>query len=150
MDLSKILSISGKPGLYKLIGEAKSNLIVESLTDGKRTPAFPHERISSLKEISIYTSDEDVPLNEVFKKLHEVQEGKPVDNPKGMDSNALKALFEKVLPDYDKEAVYTSDMKKVFTWYNTLLNNDLLDFSEEEETEESKEKSTDSDKPAAE
>ena len=151
MDLSKILSISGKPGLYKLIGEAKSNLIVESLIDGKRTPAFPHERISSLKEISIYTSDEDVPLNVVFKNLHEIQDGKPVDDPKHMDSNALKTLFEKVLPDYDKEAVYTSDMKKVFTWYNALLENDLLDFSEEEkENEETKDSSAETDKPAAE
>ena len=149
MDLSKILSISGKPGLYKLIGEAKSNLIVESLTDGKRTPAFPHERISSLKEISIYTSNEDIPLDEVFKSLHEIQEGKPVESPKNMDSNVLKGLFEKVLPDYDKDAVYTSDMKKVFIWYNILLNNDLLDFSEEEK-EESKDDSAETDKPAAE
>ncbi len=133
MDLSKILSISGKPGLYKLIGEAKSNLVVESLLDGKRGPAFPHERISSLKEISIYSASEDVPLKDVFKSLHDVQNGQPVDNVKKMDSNALKALFEKVLPDYDKDAVYTSDMKKVFTWYNLLLEKDLLDFTEEAE-----------------
>jgi len=150
MDLSKILSISGKPGLYKLIGEAKSNIIVESLTDGKRAPAFPHERISSLKEISIYTSDEDVPLDVVFKNLYEIQEGKPVNNPKNMDSNALKTLFEKVLPNYDKDAVYTSDIKKVFTWYNILLNNDLLDFPEEEVKEETKDDNADTDKPAAE
>lgn len=149
MDLSKILSISGKPGLYILIGEAKSNIIVESLLDGKRTPAFPHERISSLKEISIYTSNEDVPLDEVFKSLHEIQEGKPVDDPKRMSSNAIKTLFEQILPDYDKEAVYTSDMKKVFTWYNLLLNKDLLDFSEEEK-EENKENSTETETKAAE
>ncbi|MBE0651363.1 MAG: DUF5606 domain-containing protein [Bacteroidales bacterium] len=149
MDLSKILSISGKPGLYKLVGEAKSNLVVESLIDGKRGPAFPHERISSLKEISIYAANEDVPLKEVFKNLHEIQNGKPVENVKNMDSNSLKALFEKVLPDYDKDAVYTSDMKKVFGWYNILLNKDLLDFSEEEENkEEAKEDSAEA--PAAE
>ncbi len=135
MDLSKILSISGKPGLYKLIGEAKSNLVVESLIDGKRGPAFPHERISSLKEISIYAANEDVPLDVVFKNLHEIQNGAPVENAKNMDSNSLKVLFEKVLPDYDKDVVYTSDMKKVFSWYNALLSNNLLDFLEEEKEE---------------
>lgn len=135
MDFSKILSIAGKPGLYKLVGEAKSNLVIESLADGKRIPAFPHERISSLKEISIYTSQEDVPLQEVLKKLNKIQNGKAVENPKNMDSKALKALFEKVLPEYDKDVVYTSDMKKVFTWYNILVNNDLLDFSEDKKEE---------------
>lgn len=145
MDLSKILSISGKPGLYKLIGESKSNLIVESLIDGKRGPAFSHERISTLKEISIYTDGEDMPLAEVFKKINGLQEGKPVPNPKSASSNEIKALFEKVLPDYDREAVYVSDMKKVFGWYNFLLEKEMLDFSEEEEEndpEEVKENTT--------
>ena len=145
MDLSKILSISGKPGLYKLVGEAKSNLIVESLIDGKKMPAFAHERISSLQEISIYTTNEDLPLYDVLKKLHEMQEGKAVDNPKKMDSKALKALFEQVVPNYDQDAVYVSDMKKIFIWYNLLLEKDLLDFSEEEVKESEKgEEDTDS------
>jgi len=138
MDLSKILSISGKPGLYKLVGEAKSNIIVESLTDGKKIPAFSHERISSLHEISIYTNNEDLPLYDALKKLDEIQEGKAIENPKKMDSKALKALFEKVVPDYDQDAVYVSDMKKIFTWYNLLLEKDLLDFSEEETEEPEK------------
>lgn len=133
MDLSKILSISGKTGLYKLVGEAKNNLVVESIPEGKRTPAFPHERISSLQEISIYTAKEDVPLKEVLKNIYELKEGKAVESPKKMDSNAVKTLFEEVLPDYDQDAVYVSDMKKVFNWYNILLNGDLLDFTEEEE-----------------
>jgi hypothetical protein len=132
MDLSKILSISGKPGLYKMVGEAKNNLIVESLTDGKRGPAFPHERISSLQEISIYTETDDASLEDVLKNLHEIQEGKPAPNPKKASSKELKELFEKALPDYDKDAVYVSDIKKVFNWYNTLLAKDLLDFSEED------------------
>lgn len=136
MDLSKILSISGKPGLYMLVGESKSNLIVESLIDGKRSPAFSHERISTLKEISIYTESEDVPLEEVFKKIHEQQDGKPVLNPKSASSDEIKALFDKVLPDYDRDAVYVSDMKKVFGWYNFLLEKDMLDFSEQEQEEE--------------
>jgi len=138
MDLSKILSISGKPGLYKLVGEAKSNIIVESLTHGKKIPAFSHERISSLHEISIYTNNEDLPLYDALKKLDEIQEGKAIENPKKMDSKALKALFEKVVPDYDQDAVYVSDMKKIFTWYNLLLEKDLLDFSEEETEEPEK------------
>jgi hypothetical protein len=132
MDLSKILSISGKPGLFKLVGEAKSNIIVESLIDGKKIPAFAHERISSLHEISIYTHGEDLPLHEVLKNLYTIQEGKAVENPKKMDGKALKSLFEKAAPDFDEDAVYSSDMKKVFTWYNLLLEKDLLDFSEEE------------------
>lgn len=136
MDLSKILSISGKPGLYKLIGESKSNLIVESLIDGRRGPAFSHERISTLKEISIYTDGEDISLEQVFKKINEFQDGKPVPNPKSASSNEIKALFEKILPEYDRDAVYVSDMKKVFGWYNFLLEKEMLDFSEVEETED--------------
>lgn len=136
MDLSKILSISGKTGLYKLVGEAKNNLVVESIPEGKRTPAFPHERISSLQEISIYTSKEDVPLGDVLKSLYELKEGKAVESPKKMDSKAVKALFEEVLPDYDQDAVYVSDMKKVFNWYNILLNGNMLDFTEEEKKKE--------------
>ena len=136
MDLSKILSISGKPGLFKLIGETKSNLVVESMIDGKRGPAFSHERISTLEEISIYTESEDVPLKKVFKKLHEKYGEEPVPNPKKASSNDIKKYFEEILPDYDKEQVYVSDMKKVFTWYNFLLEKGLMEFSEEEETTE--------------
>lgn len=118
--------------MYRMIGEAKNNIVVESLIDGKKGPAFSHERISSLKEISIYTETEDVPLYEVFKKIHEMEEGKAVLNPKKASAEEVKELFGKVLPDYDKEAVYISDMKKVFTWYNFLLEKDILDFTEDE------------------
>ncbi len=92
MDLSKILSISGKPGLYKLVGESKSSLVVESMIDGKRGPAFSHERISTLKEISIYSDNEDVPLEDVFKKIYEMQDGKAVFDPKKASSNQIKEL----------------------------------------------------------
>lgn len=136
MDFSKILSIAGKPGLFKLIGEAKNNIVVESLTDGKKQPAFSHERISSLKEISIYTETGDEPLEDVLKKIFEVQQAKPVENVKKMSGNDLKTLFEKAVPDYDKDAVYVSDMKKVFTWYNILLEKGLLDFQEEKNEDE--------------
>ena len=141
MDLSKILSIAGKPGLFKMVGEAKNGIVVESLTDGKRIPAFSHERISSLKEISIYTEDEDMPLYDIFKNLYEKLEAKPVESPKKLGSKAMKALFAEVVPNYDSDAVYSSDMKKVFSWYNQLLEKDILDFTEEVEskTDENKE-----------
>lgn len=132
MDLSKILSIAGKPGLFKLVGEAKNNIVVESLTDGKRGPAFSHERISTLEEISIYTESGDVPLKDVLKNINEKQDGKPITGLKKLSSNDLKKLFVEVLPDYDQEAVYVSDIKKVFNWYNFLLERDMLDFTEEE------------------
>ena len=139
MDFSKILSISGKPGLHKMVGESKNGLIVESLTDGKKFPAFSHERISSLKEISIYTETGDISLKEVLKRMKEIQDGKPVDNPKKASSSDLKVLFEQFVPDYDKDAVYVSDMKKVFAWYNLLQEKDMLDFTDEEEENETTE-----------
>ncbi len=144
MDLSKILSISGKPGLYLMVGEAKNNLIVESLLDGKKIPSFAHDRVSTLKEISIYTDTEDVALEQVFKNINEHTGGKAVDNPKKTSGEALKATFSAILPDYDRDAVYVSDIKKIFTWFNLLLEKDLLDFSEdaEEESEENSEEET--------
>ncbi len=148
MDLSKILSIAGKPGLYKLAGEAKNNLVVESLTDGKRMPAFAHERISSLQEISIYTTGEDLPLHDALKMVYEMTGGQPVENPKKMSSARLKELFKQAIPDYDEDSVYVSDMKKVFTWYNLLLEKGMLDFSEEEEEEKTEGK--EAGKPVAE
>ncbi len=136
MDLTKILSISGKPGLFLMVGDAKNKIIVESLTDGKRYPAFSHDKISSLKEISIYTETDDLPLEDAFKNLFKALDGKPVENPKKMASADLKALFEKAVPDYDKESVYVSNMKSVFSWYNLLVQKNLIDL-EDEEIEES-------------
>lgn len=135
MDLSKILSISGKPGLYLMVGEAKNNLIVESLLDGKKIPSFAHDRVSTLKEISVYTETEDVALETVFKNINDHTEGKAVDNPKKASGDELKSTFAKILPDYDRDAVYVSDIKKIFGWYNLLLEKELLDFSEEEPEE---------------
>lgn len=135
MDLSKILSISGKPGLYLMVGEAKNNLIVESLVDGKKSPSFAHDRVSTLKEISIYTDTEDVPLEQVLKNIFNYTEGKALDNPKKASGESLKSLFSEILPDYDRDAVYVSDIKKIFSWYNLLLEKELLDFSDDEKSE---------------
>ena len=143
MDLSKILSISGKPGLYLMVGEAKNNLIVESLLDGKKIPSFAHDRVSTLKEISIYTETEDVALEKVLKSIYDHTEGKAIDGPKKTSGNSLKETFAQILPDYDRDSVYVSDIKKIFSWYNLLLEKDLLDFTEvEEETSNDEVEST--------
>ena len=145
MDLSKILSISGKPGLFKLVGQTKSGAIVESLLDQKRFPVFPHDKISSLEEISIFTTDEDLPLKEVMKKISEKENGGPALDPKSGNDLVWK-YFAEVLPEFDKDRVYVSDVRKVLSWYNLLLEKELLDFSEVEE--ETKEETTD-EAPAA-
>ena len=147
MDLSKILSISGKPGLYKMLAQTKNGLVVESLLDGKRFTAFSHERVSTLEEISIYTEDEDMPLKEVLKAIYEKQDGKAAISSKS-EGDELKSFFEEAVPEYDKENVYVSDIKKVINWYNTLHEHDLLDFTEEEEKKE-EETPKEEKKPAA-
>lgn len=131
MDLSKILAISGKPGLYMMIAQTKNGLVVESLQDGKKFTAFSHERISTLEEISIYTTDEDRPFRDILKAIYDLQEGKAALSHKSKNDE-LKAFFEKAVPDYDKDNVYVSDIKKVINWYNTLHEHKLLDFTEEE------------------
>ena len=136
MDLSKIVSISGKPGLYMIKSQAIGRIIVESLVDGKCTPAFAHDRMSSLEEISIFSTDEDRPLKEVFKMINEKM-GEKVDfDFKKASNDQLRAKFLEVMPDYDQEAVYPSDMKKGFAWYQMLMDKNLLDFTEEEKPAE--------------
>lgn len=139
MDLSKILAISGKPGLFQMLSQAKTGFIVESLTDGKRFPVFAHERVSTLEEISIFsTGDEDLPLKEVFRKMFGKTSGNPGPDVKA-DADELKAFFQDAIPEYDPERVYVSDMKKAIAWYNLLLEKSLLDFSEEESDKAGKE-----------
>lgn len=132
MDLTEILSITGKPGLYKMVANVKNGLIVESLIDKKRFPVFAHERISSLEEISIFTNDEDMPLKEVLKKITDHLNNAPIDEYL-KTSQTQKDLFKTVIPDYDEERVYTSHIKKILAWYKLLQENDLLNFEEEEE-----------------
>ncbi len=132
MDLSKIVSISGKPGLYVVKSQAIGRLIVESVVDGKCTPAFARDRMSSLEEISIFSTDEDRPLKEVFKMIHEKMGDKVDFDFKKASNDELREKFAFVMPDYDEDAVYPSDMKKVFAWYQMLMDKNLLDFTEEE------------------
>lgn len=135
MDLKEILSVSGKPGLFKTIAQTKSGVIIESLIDGKRIQAFASDKISSLGEISIFTTTEDMPLREVFRLIHEKSGDQPAPDSKA-DDKTLKAFFETVIPDYDRERVYTSHIRKLVQWYNLLIANDINDFSAPvEETE---------------
>jgi hypothetical protein len=143
MDLSKILAITGKPGLYLVISQTKSGALVESIIDKKRIPVFATEKLSSLNDISIFTTDEDLPLKAVLKAIYEKENGgKCIDHKS--DNNALKKYMEEVVPNFDKDRVYVSDIKKLFSWYNLLQQENLLDFSEEtennEKTEDSAEK----------
>jgi len=137
MDLSKILAISGKPGLYKHIAQSKTGIVVESISDGKRGSAFASDQISSLSDISIFTTDEDIKLEDVFKKIYEKEEGKKAISPKSSSSD-IKTYFEQVLPEYDKDRVYVSDIKKVLKWYNLLSENNILEFKEEKESKDGK------------
>ncbi|TLX73519.1 hypothetical protein E9993_15180 [Labilibacter sediminis] len=136
--LKGILAVSGQSGLYKLISQAKSSIIVESLKDGKRMPAYATSRISALEDISIFTEEGDVKLIDVFKNIFEKENGGQAISHKS-SGNELKKYFEGILPDYDKDRVYVSDIKKVYMWYNLLLEKDVFKFDEEEATEESKE-----------
>src|SRR5574344_1119111 len=134
MDLSKILSISGKPGLFTLISQAKSGALIESLLDGKRQTAFANAKISSLQDISIFTIDEDIPLVKVFQEIYKKEDGKDCIDPTS-DSEKLIAYMKEIVPNFDSERVYVSDMKKLFTWYNLLNSNGLIDLKEENEAE---------------
>lgn len=127
MDLKDILSISGKPGLYKNVAQSKTGVIVESLLDGKRFQAFASEKISSLGEISVFTENEDLPLREVFRKMKTYLEGKSAPDTKA-DDKTFQAFFEAVLPQYDREKVYLSHIRKMASWYNLLIANGIDDF----------------------
>ena len=135
--LTKILSVTGRPGLYKLISTNKNMNIVESLTDGKRIPVYLHEKIVALSDVSIYTNEGDTPLRDVLKKIKEKEEGNKVAlNAKSSGKDYFNYL-EEVLPDYNKESVYASDVKKLISWYNTLIDSNIdLEEAEEETTEE--------------
>ena len=138
MELKDIVAINGKPGLYEIKAQSKGGIIVESLIDSKRFPITVTHNISALNEIAIYTYEEEIPLRIVLKTIGEKEEGKEAINPKE-SGKVLTSYFREVLPDFDEERVYTSNIKKVLQWYN-LLASKGFDFAsikeEEEETEE--------------
>jgi len=130
-DLSKILAISGQSGLFLYISQARNGAIVEALSDKKRTSVGMTNKITSLADISIYTDDEEVKLQQVFLNMKEVLGDADAPTAKSKPEE-LKALFEKALPDYDRDRFYVSHMKKVVEWYNALKNYASLDFVEPE------------------
>ena len=133
-DLSKILSISGQHGLYRYLAQARGGAIVESLADGKRTVAGAKNRITTLEDISIYTSEGETKLREVFLKMKDTLGDSPAPGAKA-DAEELKALFSKALPDYDENRFYVSHMRKVVEWYNEIMERASFDFVDPEEKE---------------
>ena len=134
-----ILAITGKPGLYKLISHGNRMLIVESLTDKKRLPAYGTDKIISLADIAMYTDADEVPLNEVLAsvKKHENGAVAAIDTKKA-SADELRNWFAEILPNFDRDRVYNNDIKKLISWYNILVNAGEDDFSspEEEKAEE--------------
>lgn len=136
--LKKILSIAGRPGLYKLVNRGNNMLIVESLLDGKRSPAYARDKVIGLGDIAIYTDTEDIPLSKVLESVKEKANGQPIDF-KALGNAGIKQLFESALPDYDRDRVYAGDMKKVLQWYNLLLKVGITEYADIEEDDKEEE-----------
>ena len=134
MEFNKIIAVTGKPGLFEVVSQTKTGVIVESLDDKKRFPITSTQNISMLENIAIYTYEEEVLLLEVFKKIFKKEEGKEAISHKE-SGKKLEAYFSEILPEYDEERVYTSNIKKVVQWYNILVKAGL-DFSKIEATKE--------------
>jgi len=130
MKLSEIIAVKGMSGLYKTIAQAKGSVIVESLEDKKRMPIYATQQVNSLEAISVYCQDKDIPLADVFKKIAEKENKGPALDHKSSEADMLK-YFVEVLPDFDKERVHASDIRKMLMWYNILQKNNMLDFEEE-------------------
>ena len=136
--LKTILSISGKPGLFKLISQGKNMLIVESISaDKKRIPAYGNEKVISLADIAMYTNDSEVSLKEVLASVLKKENGELASiDAKKSTSDQLRTYFAEILPDFDRDRVYVTDIKKLISWYNILVTNGITDFEAEESTEE--------------
>jgi hypothetical protein len=148
MNLSGIIAIAGKPGLYKVLAQSKNGLIVESLIDGKRTPAYSTHKVSALEDISIYTYSEDVPLSVVFKGVYDKENGGAAINHLS-SGDELRDYLMTILPEYDQERVYASDLKKLFSWYNLMHKSGKLVLAEEEVVVEESKAEEKAAKPAA-
>lgn len=131
--LRTILSVSGKSGLFRLLSQGRGNLIVEALKDGKRQPIHAKDRVVSLGDITMYTTEEDMPLSEVLTKVYAQNEGKPIDVTALTTEQALFESFAGAVENFDRERVYPSDIKKLYTWYNILIGAGFTKFTEDEE-----------------
>lgn len=142
MVLKDILSISGEPGLFKFVAQGKNAMIVEHVETGKRSSAFSSAKVSSLEDISVFTENEDLPLGKVFDRIFEKESGGQAIDPK-IESEKLKKYFEELIPDYSREKVYSSDIKKIILWYNLLQKKGML-------VKEEPEKAAETEKPGTE
>ena len=137
--LKEILSVTGKPGLFKLISQGKNMLIVESLIDGKRIPAYSKDKVVSLADIAIFTDNEEVPLGQVFEKVKAKENGEKCSIDAKSDNDGLRKYMAEILPEYDRDRVYPSDIRKLISWYNVLISSGITEFVEVENTVESTE-----------
>lgn len=138
--LKEILAISGRPGLYRLVKYGKNIIIVENITDKKRSTAHSRDKVISLSDISMYTDSGDKPLSEVLEAIKTKYDAKPLNAADYKEPAALQEFFKGVVPDFDVDRVYNTDIKKLINWYNLLINSGMTDFrpKEEEKEEESK------------
>lgn len=134
--LKTILAISGKPGLYKLVSQGKNMLVVESLLTGKRMPAYSHEKIISLGDIAMFTENDEVPLGNVLESIKQLENGAQASVSTKADETTLREYLGKVLPDFDRDRVYTTDIKKLISWYNLLTEKGYTEFKEQDQEKE--------------
>ena len=137
--LKEILSVTGKPGLFKLVSQGKNMLIVESLIDGKRIPAYTKDKVVSLGDIAIFTENAEVPLSQVLESVKTKENGGSCSIDQKADNDKLRKYMSEVLPEYDRDRVYPSDIRKMIAWYNLLINAKITDFVEEAKVETTQE-----------
>jgi len=137
--LKEILSVTGKPGLFKLVSQGKNMLIVESLIDGKRIPAYTKDKVVSLGDIAIFTENAEVPLGQVLESVKAKENGGICSIDPKADNDKLRKYMVEVLPEYDRDRVYPSDIRKMIAWYNLLINAKITDFVEETKEESTQE-----------
>lgn len=142
--IKRIVSIAGKPGLFRLVSQGKNMLIVESLANGKRIPAYARDKVISLADVAIFTDGEDMPLADVLERISAFTNAQPIDVKKFASDAEIRAYFGQILPNFDQERVYTTDIKKLFSWYNQLIAAGITEFKEkvaaEDKPEEKEEK----------
>ncbi len=147
--LREILAITGKPGLFRIVSQGNRMLLVEDLKTKKRFPAHSRDKVVSLGDIAMYTDSGDKPLGEILDLVYAHNDGKAIDVKQLIADGKLREEFEAVIPDFDKDRVYDNDIKKLFIWYNILLETGMTKFTEDEEDKESAEKETKSDEESA-
>jgi hypothetical protein len=150
MDLKEIMSVSGHSGLFKFVSQGRNGIIVESFVDKKRMFVSASQKVSALSDIAIFTEGEEVPLKDVMKNIHNLMPGEHAPDAKAASPDDLKQFMEKILPEYDRNRVYVSDIKKLVTWYNALLDLNLLQFEEPVKETEQNESKDDSNEAAKE